>query len=156
VADRIAVMNHGRLIQVASPSEIYERPCSRWVAGFIGEVNLIEGKMNAGGSIDTVLGQLSIVRADKRRAGDPVSLALRPEKISLSGERPNEKLNALRGTVFEIGYRGDMSIYKLRLADRSIMKIAVANTGEAGKAAFAVDDLVWMSWPPEAGVVLVA
>ncbi|HET9689488.1 MAG TPA: TOBE domain-containing protein, partial [Pseudolabrys sp.] len=155
VADRIAVMNHGRLIQVAPPAEIYERPCSRWVAGFIGEVNLIEGNMNAGGSIDTALGQLRIVAADRRRGGDPVSLALRPEKISVSGERPNEKVNALRGTVFEIGYRGDMSIYKLRLADRSVMKVAIANTGKAGKTAFAVDDLVWLSWLPEAGVVLV-
>ncbi|HEY6382015.1 MAG TPA: ABC transporter ATP-binding protein, partial [Pseudolabrys sp.] len=154
VADRIAVMNHGRLMQVAPPAEIYERPCSRWLAGFIGEVNLIEGNMNAGGSIDTALGQLRIVTADKRRAGDPVSLALRPEKISLSSERPNEKLNALRGTVFEIGYRGDMSIYKLLLAGRSVMKVAVANTGEAGKTTFAVNELVWLSWPPEAGVVL--
>jgi putrescine transport system ATP-binding protein len=154
VAARIAVMNHGRLMQVAPPAEIYERPYSRWLAGFIGEVNLIEGNMNAGGSIDTALGQLRIVTADKRRAGDPVSLALRPEKISLSSDRPNEKLNALRGTVFEIGYRGDMSIYKLLLADRSVMKVAVANTGEAGKTTFAVNELVWLSWPPEAGVVL--
>ena len=155
VADRIAVMNHGRLIQVAPPAEIYERPRSRWVAGFIGEVNLIEGKMNAGGSIDSALGQLRIAAADKPRAGDPISLALRPEKISLSDDRPNERLNALRGTVFEVGYRGDMSVYKLRLADRSVMKVAVANTGAAGKTEFAVNDLVWVSWPTAAGVILV-
>lgn len=111
--------------------------------------------MNAGGSIGSALGQLKVAPADNPKAGDPVSLALRPEKISLSGDRPNEKLNALRGAVFEVGYRGDMSIYKLRLADRSIMKVAVANTGDPGKSAFAVNDLVWLSWPPEAGVVLV-
>jgi putrescine transport system ATP-binding protein len=57
--------------------------------------------------------------------------------------------------VFEVGYRGEMSIYKLRLADRSVMKVALANTGAPGMTAFAVNDLVWLSWLPEAGVVLV-
>src|SRR3972149_6811511 len=64
------------------------------------------------------------------------------------------ELNTIAGTVFEIGYRGDMSIYKVRLADRSLMKVALANTSANGQAPFGIDDLVWLSWPPEAGVVL--
>ena len=154
VADRIAVMNQGRLIQVAPPAEIYERPNSRWVAGFIGEVNLIDGKMNPGGNIDTALGQVRVADAGAARTGDAVSVALRPEKISVGADRPKDSLNALAGTVFEIGYRGDMSIYKLRVADRSLVQVAVANTSAARKAPFAVNDLVWLSWLPEAGVVL--
>jgi putrescine transport system ATP-binding protein len=153
VADRIAVMDHGRLAQVAPPSEIYERPNSRWVADFIGEVSMIEGRISEDRTIETALGPLRIAHRDAQ-AGDKAWLALRPEKLRLSAQRPAGDVNAVAGTVFEIGYRGDMSIYKVRLADRSLMKVALANTGARGQASFRVDDLVWLSWPPEAGWVL--
>ncbi len=154
VADRIAVMDRGKLMQVAAPAEIYEQPNSRWVADFIGEVTMIEGRIAAGAIIETALGQLRIVDVGAAKTGDSICLALRPEKISISIERPNGELNAVAGTVFEIGYRGDMSIYKVRLADRSLMKVALANMSARGTARFAVDDLVWLSWPPDSGVVL--
>ena len=154
VADRIAVMDRGRLMQVAKPEEIYERPNSRWVADFIGEVTMIEGRVAAGGAIVSALGQLRAVDTGAAKAGDTVWLALRPEKISMSAERPASEFNAVVGTVFEIGYRGDMSIYKVRLADHSFMKVARANVVARGEAAFAVDDTVWVSWPAEAGAVL--
>src|SRR5262245_9117917 len=64
VADRIAVMDHGRLIQVATPAEIYERPCSRWVAGFIGEVNMIDGRVGSSGTFESALGQLHVANRD--------------------------------------------------------------------------------------------
>jgi len=86
--------------------------------------------------------------------GDTVWLALRPEKIGLSGERPTGALNAVSGTVSEIGYRGDVSIYKVRLADRSLMKVALANVSAPGKNSYGAGDLVWLSWRPDAGVVL--
>jgi len=154
VADRIAVMDQGRLMQVAKPAKIYERPNSRWVADFIGEVTLIEGRVAEAGVIDSGIGRLRIADGEAKR-GDTLWLALRPEKIRMSAERPGADVNAVAGTVFEIGYRGDMSIYKVRLADRSLMKASLANVGTGGTAAFAVDDLVWLSWAPEAGVVLV-
>ena len=157
VADRIAVMDHGRLMQVAPPAEIYERPNSRWVADFIGEVSMIEGRLGqSGGSVlDCGLGRLRIASDSNAKPGDTVWLALRPEKLGIGAERPaGGALNAVAGTVFEIGYRGDMSIYKVRLADRSLMKVTLANTSARDKAQFSVDDLVWLSWPPEAGVVL--
>ncbi len=154
VADRVAVMNHGRLMQVATPAEIYERPNSRWVADFIGEVTMIEGRIAAGGNIESALGQLRVVDIDEAKAGDTVCLALRPEKIGMSAERPAAAVNAVAGTVFEIGYRGDISIYKVRLADRSLMKVARANVSLNRTGSFAAGDLVWLSWPPDAGVVL--
>jgi len=151
VADRIALMNEGRLIQVGAPAEIYERPNSRWVADFVGQVTLIEGQLEQGGLLTTALGQLQL--ADAGMAGDKVWLALRPEKLHMSAQRPTpDYRNAVAGTVHEIGYRGDMSIYKVRLADRSLIKVALANAG--GPADFAINDLVWVSWPPDAGVVL--
>ena len=154
VADRIAVMNHGRLIQVAKPAEIYERPNSRWIADFIGEATMIAGRTAGAGTIDSALGQLRITDAGAGRFGDSIWLALRPEKIQMSAERPAGNLNAVAGTLFEIGYRGDMSVYKVRLADRSLIKVALANVNARGQAPFAVDDLVWLSWPPEAAIIL--
>src|SRR6188472_32853 len=88
VADRIAVMDQGRLMQVAPPAEIYERPNSRWVADFIGEVTTIEGRVSANGVIDSTFGQLRTADTGAAGPGDTVWLALRPEKIGLSGERP--------------------------------------------------------------------
>ena len=71
----------------------------------------------------------------------------------MSAQRPPpDGRNAVAGTVFEIGYRGDVSIYKVRLADRSLIKVALANAG--GRPPFALDDLVWVTWPGDAGVLL--
>jgi len=153
VSDRIAVMDQGRLVQVAAPPEIYERPKSRWVADFLGEVTLIEGSLNDDGTLATRLGPLVVAGGGKTR--DKVWLALRPEKLRMDAERPAaDGLNVAAGIVFEIGYRGDVSLYKVQLADRSLMKIARANTGARGQPAFAVKDLVWVSWPHDAGVLL--
>ena len=122
VADRIAVMNQGRLMQVATPTEIYEQPNSRWVADFIGEVTIIEGGGRARHDRQH-LGDIGGSRTVTTGAGKTVWLALRPEKIGMSGERPAGAKNTVAGTVSEIGYRGDMSVYKIRLADGSLMKV---------------------------------
>ena len=127
VADRIAVMDRGRLMQVARPADIYERPNSRWVADFIGEISLIEGRFTAAGTLQTMLGPLR-ARQNGAALGDTVWLGLRPEKIALSHARPAGDLNALTGTIAESGYRGDLSIYKVRMADRSLVKVALAKT----------------------------
>jgi putrescine transport system ATP-binding protein len=153
VADRIAVMDQGRLAQVAPPAEIYERPNSRWVADFLGEVTMIEGRMVEAGIIETALGKLRVMSGNSK-PGETVWLALRPEKIRLHAERPVPGTDVVSGTVAEAGYRGDVSIYKVRLADRSLMKVAVANTGARGQGAYAANDTVWLSWSPDAGVVL--
>jgi putrescine transport system ATP-binding protein len=153
VADRIAVMNQGRLMQVAAPSEIYEQPNSRWVAEFIGEATVIEGRSAAAGKMDTSLGPLAVGNGN-RAAGRTVWLALRPEKIRISAEPPKETINTVAGTVFEIGYRGEMSTYKVRLADRSLMKVAVANVGARDRVSYNEGDPVWLSWLPDAGIIL--
>jgi putrescine transport system ATP-binding protein len=151
VADRIALMNEGRLVQVGPPADIYERPTSRWVADFVGQVTLLEGRLQPGGLLTTAVGQLRV--PDGESATAKVWLALRPEKLSLSAERPPPNGgNAIAGTVFEIGYRGDVSVYKVRLSDRSLMKVAVTNS--KGQRPFVVNDLVWISWAADAGVLL--
>src|SRR4030088_1178742 len=91
VADRIAVMDRGRLIQVATPAEIYEQPNSRWVAEFIGDVKLIEGQVVEVGAAGTMIasdaaGQLCATSSAAARPGDTVWVALRPEKIRIAHE----------------------------------------------------------------------
>ena len=100
IADRIAVMDRGRLAQVAAPAEIYERPTSRWVADFIGEVSLIEGRFSAPGVMQTMIGQLRVAGTGAA-LGETVWLALRPEKVRIGGERPAGEVNAVAGTLHE-------------------------------------------------------
>jgi putrescine transport system ATP-binding protein len=160
VADRIAVMDHGRLVQVASPSEIYELPNSRWVADFIGDVNLIEGQVLEAGAPGTVIasaaaGQLRGLACEGAKRGDTVWVALRPEKVRIARElpaRPEE--NCVAGTVGTIGYLGDLSIYQVRLDNGFVMKAAVANVTRLVERAIGWDDRVWLSWTPEAATVL--
>lgn len=154
VADRIALMDRGRLMQVAPPPQIYESPNSRWVADFIGEVTIIEGRVMSDGLIESAVGKLKISDSGTAGPGQAAWLALRPEKITMSRERPGQGVNAVAGTVFEIGYRGDTSIYKIRLSDGSPMKAALANVHVGNKPGFPLNELVWLSWPPDAAVVL--
>jgi putrescine transport system ATP-binding protein len=160
VADRIAVMNHGRLVQVATPPEIYELPNSRWVADFIGDVNLIEGQVVETGASGTVIASATAGRlrglacADAKR-GDTVWVALRPEKVRIAREPPGQlRENCVAGTVATIGYLGDLSIYQVRLDNGFVMKVAIANVTRLLERAIGWDERVWLSWAPEAATVL--
>ena len=160
VADRIGVMDHGRLIQVATPPEIYERPNSRWVADFIGEVNLIEGRVVDVGASETVIasvaaGRLRALSPTDAKPGDAVWVALRPEKVRIAhAPPPTDGDNCVAGQVGNIGYLGDLSVYKVRLDNGIVMKAAVANVTRLVERPIGWDDRVWLSWAPEAAMVL--
>ena len=160
VADRIGVMDHGRLIQVATPPEIYERPNSRWVADFIGEVNLIEGRVVDVGASETVIasvaaGRLRALSPTDVKPGDAVWVALRPEKVRIAhAPPPTNGENCVAGQVGNIGYLGDLSVYKVRLDNGTVMKAAVANVTRLVERPIGWDDHVWLSWAPEAAMVL--
>ena len=160
VADRIGVMDHGRLIQVATPTEIYERPNSRWVADFIGDINLIEGRVvDAGASgtgiASTAAGQLRGLACPEARPGDTVWVALRPEKIRIGRQPPpTAGENCVAGQVENIAYLGDLSIYKVRLDTGAVLKAAVANVTRLVERPIDWDDRVWLTWAPEAAMVL--
>jgi putrescine transport system ATP-binding protein len=145
VADRIAVMDRGRLIQVATPQEIYERPNSRWVADFIGEVNLIEGRVLEASAAGTVVasdaaGRLHALSPADVKPGDIVWVALRPEKVRIAHAPPSiEGENCVAGQVTDIG---------------TVVKTAVANVTRFVERPIGWDDRVWLSWAPEAAMVL--
>jgi putrescine transport system ATP-binding protein len=158
VANRIGVMNQGRLVQVATPSEIYEQPNSRWVADFIGDVNLIEGRVAEKAPTVTTIATTSAgtIRAavSDAKAGDTVAVALRPEKIRIGREVPPASMNAVEGEVSAIGYLGVFSIYKVKLADGFVMEAAAANVSRLVERPVSIGDRVWLSWAADAGVVL--
>ena len=157
VADRIGVMDSGRLIQVAPPAAIYEQPNSRWVADFIGDVNLFAGRLGDDGlSIEgTAAGRLRVAVKPDAEPGTMVWAAVRPEKVRISREPPRPGLdNCVAGTVVDIGYLGDVSIYKLRIRDGFQVKVVIANVGGHAGRAVGFDDQAWLSWPAEAAIVL--
>ena len=160
VASRVAVMNHGELVQVETPERIYEHPANRYVADFIGDVNLIEGTISKTAAetceISWAEGQpaLNATVNQPLHVGTSCCLAIRPEKVSISGERPADAANAVAGKVLDIGYLGNMSTYHVELANGKMIKAQVANHRRLARRAFTWEDPVWVSFTATAGVVL--
>jgi putrescine transport system ATP-binding protein len=161
MADRIAIMDKGEVMQVATPAEVYEAPASRFVADFVGSVNLFEGVARRedaddgairidGGGID-----IRTTGATDVRAGEKVWFAIRPEKIRVSAAPPaRDAGNAAEGEIWDIAYLGDMTVYHVRLPDGRIVKTASLNSLRATEDALSWNDRAWISFAPDAGVVL--
>lgn len=161
VADRIAVMDHGKLVQVAPPSEIYEQPNSRYVADFIGDINIVEGKVSAvtGTTVRLEGTEIGVtVEVDHEggaKVGDAAWMAVRPEKMRISLDMPAATdVNAVQGEVWDIGYVGDISIYHVRLPNGRTMRATLANASRLVSRPIGWDDKVWLTWPREGGVLL--
>ena len=164
VSDRIAVMDKGVIMQVATPAEIYEAPNSRYVADFIGDINIIEGTI---ASTDSALGSPGQVRIESDGirlvaeqecpavAGDKVAFAVRPEKVRISPDQPADtSVNAVHGEVWDIGYLGDFSVFIVKLDDGRVMRAAQANVSRLVDRPITFGDMVWLTWPGDAGLVL--
>ena len=158
VASRVAVMDNGKIVQVATPDVIYEAPNSVYVAAFIGDVNLINGhasKAETGIEItwDENAAPLVATNADQALADKPVVLALRPEKISISVEKPDAP-NVLRGKVIDIAYLGNISTYHVQLETGTMVKAQIANTRRLARRHITWEDQIWLSFSATAAVVL--
>jgi putrescine transport system ATP-binding protein len=160
VASRVAVMDEGRIIQVSTPAAIYEYPNSVYVADFIGEVNIIEATTKPAGKdqyhLDWAAGQTPIVAASDNpfSDGQKAHLAIRPEKIGISADKPNDAPNALQGKVLDIAYLGNLSTYHVELPGGQIIKAQTANTRRLARQDITWEDPVWISWSATAGVLL--
>jgi putrescine transport system ATP-binding protein len=166
VADRIGVMQAGRLDQVATPRRLYEAPASRWVAEFVGDVNMLEGAVTArehGRLTVATSGAGEVVAADPGTLTRKESLcvAIRPEKIKLSLRGPAAAdaghaaaINRLDGTITEIGYAGGMTSYKVRLDAGATLRAAMANTTRLDVDAYHAGQHVVAWFAPDDCVVL--
>jgi putrescine transport system ATP-binding protein len=162
LATRIGVMNHGAIVQVGTPSDIYEYPGSRFVADFVGSVNLFEGRI--------VEDEPDFVRVASKELGGTfhvghgvsaapdatVWVALRPEKIVLSRGRPEgDGDNRVEGVVAEVAYRGEQSIYLVTLTSGRQMRVSQPNTLRQGAGdRVRWDERVWLSWDSSSPVVV--
>jgi putrescine transport system ATP-binding protein len=155
VSSRIAVMNDGRVEQLGEPREVYEAPRTRYVAEFIGDVNVFGGHVGEDGAL--ALDNGARVRLPEHRpAGARVEIAVRPEKMSLarrSGDLPTE--NALSGRVEDIAYLGDVSVYHVALdAGTGIAKATRTNRVRGAEGEITWGDSVVLGWDLSATVVL--
>jgi putrescine transport system ATP-binding protein len=158
MASRIAVMSEGRFLQVGSPSDIYETPTTRFVADFIGNVNLAEGQITVD-EPDHVHVQCAdythyIGHGITGYLGQTVTVAVRPEKLHLSREKPPGDMNQVAGTVKEISYFGAYTLYHLQLASGARLKVNVENESRNRDGAPTWGDTVWAHWEPTSQVVL--
>jgi putrescine transport system ATP-binding protein len=158
MATRIAVMSEGRILQVGAPADIYETPASRFVADFIGNVNLMDGQLSVDEPdhvvIDCADCQHYVGHGITGTAGMAVSVALRPEKIRLSSEKPEGKFNQVRATVRDLSYFGAFTVYHLQLPSGQVIKVSESNLERHRADPLSWDQQVWAHWSPTAQVVL--
>ena len=161
LSDRMAVMDKGQVRQVGSPTDIYEYPASKFVAGFIGSINFAEGVVAAvnGATADIDIpamgGRFAARAVPGIGAGDAVTLAVRPEKIAISREKPQSG-NVMQGVVHDLGYFGKDSLYKVQLSSGLVLSVNSVNARRAGESERVADweDKVWLSFDPSAAILL--
>jgi spermidine/putrescine transport system ATP-binding protein len=163
MSDRIAVMNAGRVLQVGTPLEIYERPSSRFVADFIGESNFLDGRVTGldGQQVTVMIDDRVPVPAraqDSLVVGEQVTVAIRPEKICLRPPGMERTDGCVRGRVEEVVYIGTDTYYLVRLTERCTVRVRVQNSQnrlDSGEA-IGEGEEVLLSWVPETAMVLKA
>jgi spermidine/putrescine transport system ATP-binding protein len=167
MASRCAVMNRGLLQQVATPSDLYEYPSSRFVADFIGQVNLFEGRLAVDEPDHAVVEAPELaapVYLDHGVTGaheTTVWVALRPEKIQLSTAQPTPAdaphgCNAVAGVIRQIAYLGSESVYDVELASGRLVKALRSNLTRSDQEDLAISDPVWLTWRAAAPAVLLS
>lgn len=164
MADRIGVMEKGRLAQIGSPAEIYEQPASRSVASFVGDVNLFDVTVIDSASGLTLFHGPGGARfqaetpAEPLSPGQSVAIALRPEKVAIEPDAgqltASDSLNSLQGEIWDIGYLGDWTVYRVRLASGQLVRVSKANAQRHVAAPLNWEDKVVLSFTPDAVMVL--
>jgi putrescine transport system ATP-binding protein len=164
LADRIGVMNAGKLAQVATPRQLYEEPRSRWVAEFVGDVNILEGRIEAreAGRLRVTTQGAGVLSASAPRGlGDvaEVCVAIRPEKIRLSQRAPADDshagtMNRLEGVIADVSYLGSASSYTIVLDGGASLRASLANAARLNADAYGVGQRVTAWFAPDDCVVL--
>ena len=163
MANRIGVMDAGRLQQVATPRDLYEAPQSRWVAEFVGDVNLFDGKVASREhnrlTVSTRDGGTLVVAAPRHPITEMlVSVAIRPEKVKLSRRGPVSdavnSINRLEGVVTDVSYLGGLTVYKVKLDSGVVVRASIANTARLDRDSHSVGERVVAWFAPDDCVVL--
>src|ERR1700731_1880916 len=165
VADRIGVMDSGRLEQVATPRELYEAPSSRWIAEFVGDVNIFDGQVASRGAGRVTIstkdaGSIVVAQPPQPFTKTTVAVAIRPEKVKLSRRGPvadalsAHAINRLEGVVTDVGYLGGLTTYKVKLDSGAVVRSSMANTARLDMDAYSTSQRVVAWFTPDDCVVL--
>ncbi len=165
VADRIGVMDSGRLEQVATPRQLYEAPSSRWIAEFVGDINMIEGQIERAEEHRLTIatrdaGTIVAVEPRQPLTKTTVCVAIRPEKVKLSRRGPVSDaaggipMNRLEGVVTEVNYLGGVTTYKVKLDSGATLRASMANTARLDMNAYSASQRVTAWFTPDDCVVL--
>lgn len=161
LASRVAVMAEGRIAQVGTPGEVYEFPANRHVASFVGNINLLEGRVTSveGTRVtlrcDAVHADLVVLCDEPLASGEAISVAVRPEKIRISREAPDpSNRNVVKGIVRDLGYFGDQSLYRVRLQSGAILQVSAQNLKRSASLTVEWDDEVYLSWEVASTILL--
>jgi putrescine transport system ATP-binding protein len=156
VADRIAVMRDGEIVQVGRPAEVYESPADRYVAGFIGDINLFEGRVesSAEGLVRLASAEGLFVAEGAAPVDATAWLAVRPEKMVVHSEPPPAGPNVVAGRILDYGYLGDWTTYLVDVGAGRTLRAARANATRTVDRPLGCDDPVWLTFAPSSAVVL--
>ncbi len=165
VADRIGVMDAGRLEQVATPRQLYEEPASRWVAEFVGDVNIFEGQIESHDAGRLLIatrdaGTIAVAEPRQPMTKSGVCVAIRPEKVKLSRRGPvsdaagAQAINRLEGVVTDVSYLGGVTSYKVKLDSGAVLRSSMANTARIDIDAYQACQRVVAWFTPDDCVVL--
>lgn len=160
MSTRMAVMNEGCISQIGTPTEIYESPGNSFVAGFIGAANKFQGRvLGQDGDVllvhaDTTGQDLRVCNPQAVASGTPVVVAVRPEKMRITQDEHSTADNRLNGTVAEIAYLGDVSIYHVRIASGALIEAQLTNRTRRADATLTWGDPVWLVWDSDDAVAL--
>lgn len=161
LSTRIAVMNDGVIQQLGTPSEVYEFPKTRYIADFLGSINLFEGEVTQSPDTEHVTIrsgdadlEFHLDSFEKLDVGMKVAVAIRPEKIAISKEKPQQQENLCRGKVDEIAYQGSLNIYQVELPGGKMVRVTSPNLTRTAERPIDWEEEVWLCWGRRAGVVL--
>jgi len=163
LSSRVAVMDAGKFIQVGTPTQVYESPRNRFIADFFGTINFFKA------TVISTNKQSGIITAELEKtgtqvqgttdgnfsAGDEVTIAVRPEKISVSQQSPEgDHLTITKGIVEDLAYYGNRSIYRVRSQSGRIIQVSAQNYQRSEQLILEWDDEVYLSWDSSCNVVL--
>ena len=159
VSSRVALMDEGKMVQVATPSQIYEAPNSIYTADFIGDVNIISGTAKPESRQISIVWDAEhapIIAPSDASFGtdDTIHFAIRPEKVGISAEKPAASENSYQGKILDIAYLGNISTYHVELPSGHIIKAQTANTQRLSERGLTWEDKVWVYFQGSAGVLL--
>ena len=159
MADRIAVMTEGEIVQIGTPNEVYEFPSSRFCAEFIGTTNMFEGSLVATDSNLTksveLENPLQLLHNINGNVGKPLIVSIRPEQISISPKRSASKQNSASGVIEQMAYMGSYSLFYVRLASGKLIVASVSRLIlQQMEKQPNYNETVYLSWNPASCVVL--